>query len=190
MLEALFALSRKAVENEPLKIFMAISDLDRHRAKPLAPATVDRLARDYRSLRRAVRDLQRCAVGERQDDHPVPRYRRSHRQDQGSAAARRCRRNHAGAGRAVADLLPPGQHPGRRRRMPLWRALLTPSRRSRRDREVFDAGRAASKLLLEAAGSGRKRRAAGSAARLAGRCRQPQRFRLPCAGGAGHEPHS
>ena len=35
------------MENEPLKIFMAISDLDRERATPLAAATVDRLARDY-----------------------------------------------------------------------------------------------------------------------------------------------
>ncbi len=34
MLEALFGLSRKAVENEPLKIFMAMSDLDRNRATP------------------------------------------------------------------------------------------------------------------------------------------------------------
>ena len=49
VLEALFALSRKTVENEPLKIFMAISDIDRNRATPLAAATVDRLARDYRS---------------------------------------------------------------------------------------------------------------------------------------------
>ena len=47
VLEALFALCRKAVENEPLKIFMALSDIDRNRARPLAPATVDRLARDY-----------------------------------------------------------------------------------------------------------------------------------------------
>jgi hypothetical protein len=47
VIEALFALSRKTVENEPLKIFMAISDLDRNRAQPLLPATVDRLARDY-----------------------------------------------------------------------------------------------------------------------------------------------
>jgi hypothetical protein len=47
VLEALFALCRKAVENEPLKIFMAISDLDRNRATPLEPATVDRLARSY-----------------------------------------------------------------------------------------------------------------------------------------------
>ncbi len=49
LLEALFGLSRKAVENEPLKIFLAISDLERHRAKPLAPATVDRLARAWRN---------------------------------------------------------------------------------------------------------------------------------------------
>lgn len=49
VLEALFALCRKAVENEPLKIFMAISDLDRNRAAPLSPETVDRLARAYRT---------------------------------------------------------------------------------------------------------------------------------------------
>jgi hypothetical protein len=47
VIEALFALSRKAVENEPLKIFMAISDLDRNRAKPLSADTVDRLCRSY-----------------------------------------------------------------------------------------------------------------------------------------------
>jgi hypothetical protein len=47
VIEALFALCRKSVENEPLKIFMAISDLDRNRQQPLQPATVDRLARDY-----------------------------------------------------------------------------------------------------------------------------------------------
>jgi hypothetical protein len=47
VLEALFALCRKSVENEPLKIFMAITDVDRNRAVPLAAATVDRLARAY-----------------------------------------------------------------------------------------------------------------------------------------------
>src|SRR3984957_13318929 len=41
VVEALFGLTRKAVENEPLKIFMALSDLDRNRAKPLAPDTMD-----------------------------------------------------------------------------------------------------------------------------------------------------
>lgn len=48
VLEALFGLCRKSVENEPLKIFMALSDLDRWRPKPLESATVDRLAREYR----------------------------------------------------------------------------------------------------------------------------------------------
>lgn len=49
VVEALFALCRKAVENEPLKIFMALSDLNRWRAQPLEAATVDRLAREYRA---------------------------------------------------------------------------------------------------------------------------------------------
>jgi len=49
LLEALFALCRKAVENEPLKIFMALSDMNRKRATAMAPATVDRLAREFRS---------------------------------------------------------------------------------------------------------------------------------------------
>jgi hypothetical protein len=50
IIEALFGLSRKAVENEPLKIFMAMTDINRHRATPLAPATVDRLAREFRNF--------------------------------------------------------------------------------------------------------------------------------------------
>jgi hypothetical protein len=47
VMEALFALSRKTVENEPLKIFMSLSDIDRNRTKPLQAATVDRLARSF-----------------------------------------------------------------------------------------------------------------------------------------------
>ncbi len=59
VLEALFALCRKAVENEPLKIFMALSDLDRNRAKPLPTATVERLVRDYHLYGRAIPGIQR-----------------------------------------------------------------------------------------------------------------------------------
>jgi hypothetical protein len=50
LLEALFGLSRKAVENEPLKIFLSISDIERRRTAPLQAGTVDRLARSYRTL--------------------------------------------------------------------------------------------------------------------------------------------
>ncbi|MEO7143813.1 MAG: hypothetical protein ABI165_09965, partial [Bryobacteraceae bacterium] len=50
VLEALFGLCRKSVENEPLKIFMALSDVDRQRSTPLAAGTVNRMAREYRSF--------------------------------------------------------------------------------------------------------------------------------------------
>lgn len=50
VLEALFGLSRKAVENEPLKIFMALSDVERNRITPLDVNTVDRLAREFHTL--------------------------------------------------------------------------------------------------------------------------------------------
>ena len=48
LVEALFGLTRKAVDNEPLRFFMVATDLDRSRTKPLEPATVDRLSRDYK----------------------------------------------------------------------------------------------------------------------------------------------
>jgi hypothetical protein len=47
VLEAIFALTRKSVENEPLKIFLSLSDVDRYRAKPLDAETADRLAREF-----------------------------------------------------------------------------------------------------------------------------------------------
>ena len=48
LVEALFGMCRRSIENEPLRSFLALSDLDRWRAKPLEPATVTRLVRDYR----------------------------------------------------------------------------------------------------------------------------------------------
>jgi hypothetical protein len=47
VLEALFALTRKSVENEPLKIFLALSDVDRNRVTPLDGDTASRMARDF-----------------------------------------------------------------------------------------------------------------------------------------------
>jgi len=52
VIEGLFALCRKMVENEPVKVFMALSDVDRNRAVPLPEETVDRLARGYRTYGR------------------------------------------------------------------------------------------------------------------------------------------
>ncbi len=47
VIEAMFALCRKAIENEPLRIFLAVSDIERHRATPLSADTVERLIRAY-----------------------------------------------------------------------------------------------------------------------------------------------
>jgi hypothetical protein len=49
VLEALFALCRKSVENEPLKIFLALNDVDRARAKPMSPQLASRLVAMYRA---------------------------------------------------------------------------------------------------------------------------------------------
>jgi hypothetical protein len=49
LLESLFALSRKTVENEPLKIFLVLNDIDRNRAKPISSRLAARLVSTYRT---------------------------------------------------------------------------------------------------------------------------------------------
>lgn len=49
LIEALFALSRKTVENEPLRMFLTLNDIDRNRSKPLSPPLVSRLINSYRA---------------------------------------------------------------------------------------------------------------------------------------------
>ncbi len=48
LMEALFALSRKTVENEPLKIFLTLNDIDRVRAKPISAELAGRLITAHR----------------------------------------------------------------------------------------------------------------------------------------------
>jgi hypothetical protein len=50
LIEALFGLSRKNVENEPLLIFLSLNDVDRARAHPMSAALASRLISNYRSL--------------------------------------------------------------------------------------------------------------------------------------------
>lgn len=47
VIEAMFALCRKAIENEPLRIFLAVSNMERNRSQPLSAAAVERLIRSY-----------------------------------------------------------------------------------------------------------------------------------------------
>ena len=49
LVEALFALSRKNVENEPLKIFLALNDVDRRRPNPMSADLAARLIAGYKN---------------------------------------------------------------------------------------------------------------------------------------------
>ncbi len=49
LVEALFGLSRKTVENEPLKIFLTLNDIDRDRVKPMSPQLAARLVTGFRT---------------------------------------------------------------------------------------------------------------------------------------------
>jgi hypothetical protein len=49
LIEALFGLSRKTADNDPLKIFLAVNDVERERAQPLSAELTARLINDYHS---------------------------------------------------------------------------------------------------------------------------------------------
>lgn len=49
LIEALFGLSRKTVENEPLRMFLALNDIDRNRQRPVSPALASRLVNGFRA---------------------------------------------------------------------------------------------------------------------------------------------
>lgn len=50
LIEGLFALSRKTADNEPLKIFLVLNDVDRDRATPISAGTAARLIADFRQF--------------------------------------------------------------------------------------------------------------------------------------------
>jgi hypothetical protein len=50
VIEAMFGLLRKPVDNEALAIFMALTDIDRNRPQPLRPETVQRLVRGWNTF--------------------------------------------------------------------------------------------------------------------------------------------
>jgi hypothetical protein len=153
VIEALFALCRKAVENEPLKIFMALSDLDRNREKPLEAATVDRLARSFRvygsqyPIFSESRDLSDASITQFLDTaDAITKIRELD-----------LRADAAGTFQALIGLwqifvrqgtLPGSQADG------TFSGIATPFAKVRNYRELFDAGRGGIKLLLSSVPSG------------------------------------
>ncbi len=152
LLEALFGLSRKAVENEPLKIFLAISDMDRHRKQPLAPATVERLAFRYRLYGAQYPLLNESA---NVSDATILRY-----MDVAAAITgisdHLFRADTAGTMQSLAAMW---QIFVRQRLIPAEQAdatlssVITPFATVKNQRDLFDSGRSGVKILLKATGA-------------------------------------
>jgi hypothetical protein len=152
VIEALFALCRKPVENEPLRIFMALTDMDRFRQQPLQPATVERLAHDWEvynaqytffsnvpalSDQTIITWLDTAAALDKQHDQAF-------RQDaiatyQGLTGLWQifCRQGSIPSAKADAAIS----------------SLITPFATLKNNRELFDAGRHGLTSLLESAGA-------------------------------------
>jgi hypothetical protein len=153
VMEALFALSRKVVENEPLKIFMALSDIDRNRTQPLQAATVDRLARSFHDF-----GAQYALFNSSPNisDQTIVAFL-----DMAEANVKLrdplFRQNSAGIEQALVslweifarqNLIPPADVDK------TLAGIIAPFPKVTNDRELFDAGRAGVKVLLAAAGGG------------------------------------
>ncbi len=152
VLEALFGLTRKAVENEPLKIFMALSDLDRYRSKPLAPETVDLLARNYRLYGGQYAIFNETAA---LSDKSIAQFMDT-AEAVGHFKDSMLRADTLGTMQSLVGLW---QIFSRQGSLPDSKAdetfagLLAPFADVRDDRMLFDAGRNGVKLLLSATGS-------------------------------------
>jgi hypothetical protein len=151
VLEALFGLCRKAVENEPLKIFMVMNDLDRNRPKPLEPATVDRLAREYRAYGSQYAIFNDAPIS----DKSILQFLDT------AAAVNKVRdpllrSDTAGTMQALVGIW---EIFVRQNSLPADKAdstfsgLLTPFAQVKNNQDLFDAGRSGVKLLLASSGS-------------------------------------
>ena len=152
VLEALFGLCRKAVENEPLKIFMALSDVERNRTQPLETATVDRLAREYRHMSAQYPLISEApAVSDKtilaflDCAHGISQIH-----DQGVRA------DAAGTMQALVGLWQIFVRQGAIREADSDASLaevLAPFAKIQNDRDIFDGGRSGARALLKAAHS-------------------------------------
>ncbi len=150
VLEALFGMSRKLAENEPLKIFMALTDVDRERAKPLEPATADRLAREYREMSaqyslfaEAPELSDKTILAFLEDARAISQIRDTEE-----------RADAAGMFQALAGLWQIFRRQGSISTGDsdaTLAALMAPFGKIQNNRELFDAGMAGARLLLKAA---------------------------------------
>ncbi len=152
VLEALFGLSRKAVENEPLKIFMALSDVERNRTIPLEAATVDRLAREFHTFSAQYPLFSEAPA---LTDKTILAYLdAAHALNKIGDQALRA--DAAGTLQSLASLwqifVRQGSIPSAQSDQALAR-IVEPFEKIQNEREIFDGGRNGVKVLLEASAS-------------------------------------
>lgn len=149
VLEALFGMSRRMAENEHLKIFMALTDLDRHRSQPLPPDVMEALGRKHMKM-----SAQYPLLGESPDLSGASITKFLAAAEWISDIGNQTRRaDTAGILQALLGLwqifvrqgtLPPDQAD------PVFAAIVTAIDGTRNDRELFDGGRKGLETLLGA----------------------------------------
>ena len=152
LLEALFGLSRKTVENEPLKIFLTLNDIDRDRLKPISAQLAARLVAGYRNYGAQyivfadAPSLSEVSIGHYLDLCA----------DMSSIHDGLVKADAIGSLQALVEIwqilmrqnmLPPGSEDG------TFAKLIEPFSHVRQETEVFNAGRSGVNVLLSAAGS-------------------------------------
>ncbi len=150
LLEALFALCRKSVDNEPLHIFLALNDIDRDRQRPISPALAARLIAAYKTtgaqydILADVPNLSEASISMFLDFVS----------GSGSIHDTLLRADNVGSAQALIsiwqilcrqNLIPAGQQDK------AFSAMMTPFMEARQAAEVFDAARSGVKALLQAA---------------------------------------
>ena len=152
VIEAVFGMCRKMVENEPLQMFIAVTNIDRARTEPLSAATVDKLLLAYTlfddqfSLFNDAPTLSEEAIVAYLDS--LPRF------NKGRNLVRRS--DAIGTHQAVFGLwqilIRQGQIPATDADRS-FRALMAAMQQMDSEQAIFEAGRAGIKTLLEATGS-------------------------------------
>lgn len=149
VIEAVFGMCRKMVENEPLQMFIAVTNIDRERPKPLSAATVDSLLQAYTlfkdqlSLFNDAPTLSEETIVAYLDS--LPRF------NKGRNVVRRS--DAIGTHQAVFGLW---QILVRQGQIPVadadrsFRALMAAMQEMDSEQAIFEAGRAGVKTLLEA----------------------------------------
>ncbi len=151
VVEAMFALCRKVIENEPLKIFLAITDLDRSRSAPLQTETVARLQLAFPDFGGQFSMLNEAELS----DATIVSYLDTIERI-GKISRTNRRANAIGTQQALtslwAILVRQGQIPARQADAALTR-VMHPFAALEDEKTIFRAGRDGLTALLEAAGA-------------------------------------